>query len=244
MIERRVARSRRRRRAVITCLVLFALFQVVWWTEPIALFRVLEALAPNVVFRVSTGHPLVALSFDDGPHPTYTSEVLAILSRHDAHATFFLIGQRALDHPEVVQAIKAGGHEVGNHYFHRGTTLGHSAAEFGANLDRAELAIGLSGSPKLFRPPSGLAWPWQLRMARERGYVCILGSAYPHDPAHPPVSYIQWLIEKNLVPGAIVILHDGISNPSKSIQALPHVLATGKQRGIRFVTVGELLRQR
>ena len=59
-------------------------------------------------------------------------------------------------------------------------------------------------------------------------------------PLGQPVSYIQWLIEKNLAPGAIVILHDGISNPRKSIQALPHVLATGKQRGIRFVTVGEL----
>ena len=239
-----MARSRRVRRVVIACVFLLALVQVVWWTEPLALFTVLEAVAPNVVWRVATRQPLVALSFDDGPHPVHTAEVLAILSQYGAHGTFFLIGQRALDHPEVVQAIKAGGHEVGNHYFYRGTTLGHGGREFGANLDRAEEAIGITGSPKLFRPPAGLAWPFQLRMARERGYVSVLGSAYPHDPAHPPVGYIQWLIEKNLVPGAIVILHDGISDPSKSIQALPHILAAGRKRGIRFVTVGELLRER
>jgi peptidoglycan/xylan/chitin deacetylase (PgdA/CDA1 family) len=99
----------------------------------------------------------------------------------------------------------------------------------------------MQGSAKLFRPPSGLAWPWQLRRARELGYTCVLGSAYPHDPAHPPVGYIEWLIKKNTVPGAIVILHDGIADPTRGIQALPAILAEGQRRGIRFVTVGELL---
>ena len=57
----------------------------------------------------------------------------------------------------------------------------------------------------------------------------------------PPVWYIRWLIEKNLVPGAIVILHDGISNPSRSIQALPYLLAAGRQKGLRFVSIGALM---
>jgi peptidoglycan/xylan/chitin deacetylase (PgdA/CDA1 family) len=218
--------------------------QVVWWAEPFALFGVLEWLAPNIVWRVATARPVVALSFDDGPNPAYTPQVLELLAQQGAHATFFLIGERALAHPEVVQAIKAGGHEVGNHYFRRGTALTDNQVEFAENLDRTEQAIGPSRAPRLFRPPGGLAWPWQLRSARERGYTCVLGSAYPHDPAHPPVGYIQWLIEKNLVPGAIVILHDGISDPTRSIQALPHVLAAGRTKGLTFVTVGELLRQR
>lgn len=73
-------------------------------------------------------------------------------------------------------------------------------------------------------------------------YKCVLGCAYPHDPMHPPAWYIRWLIEKNLVPGAIVILHDGISNPTRSIQALPHILTAGHERGLRFVTIGDLER--
>jgi peptidoglycan/xylan/chitin deacetylase (PgdA/CDA1 family) len=196
-----------------------------------ALFGVLQWATPGIVWRVPTSEPLVALSFDDGPHPVHTPKVLAILAKHDAHATFFLIGQRANDHPQLVEAIKAGGHELGNHYLHRGTCLADSSASFSAKLVQAEHAIGISGAPKLFRPPAGLAWPWQLQQARDLGYTPVLGSAYPHDPAHPPVSYIQWLIKKNLVPGAIVILHDGISDPSRSIEALPGILAAGQARG-------------
>jgi hypothetical protein len=71
----------------------------------------------------------------------------------------------------------------------------------------------------------------------------VLGCAYPHDLMHPPVRYITWLIEKNLVPGAIVILHDGISDPTRSIQALPHILPVGSQRGLRFVSIGALVRE-
>jgi hypothetical protein len=69
----------------------------------------------------------------------------------------------------------------------------------------------------------------------------VLGSAYPHDPAHPPIWYIRWLIGKNLAPGAIVILHDGISDPTRTIEALPAVLAEGRRRGLQFVSIGRLL---
>jgi len=68
----------------------------------------------------------------------------------------------------------------------------------------------------------------------------MLGSAYPHDPMHPPVWYIRWLVEKNLAPGTIVILHDGIANPTRSIQALPQILAAGRRKGLSFVSIGAL----
>jgi hypothetical protein len=118
-----VRRRRLVRWAVVVGGVLLVL-QIVWWAEPMALFRVLEVVAPGIVWRVPTDDPVVALSFDDGPNPAYTPQVLALLAQNHAHATFFLIGERAAAHAEVVAAIKAGGHEVGNHYLHRGTTLG------------------------------------------------------------------------------------------------------------------------
>ena len=216
---------------------------LVFWMEPLCVLSVIERFTPNIIYRVRTDRPVVALSFDDGPHPTFTLEVLEILHRHDAKATFFLIGERALRHPKVVSQIKAAGHEVGNHYFTNGSTLGHSDADFADYLEQTEKAIGMVGGPKLFRPPGGVAWPKQFRHARARGYQCVLGCAYPHDPMHPPVRYITWLIEKNLVPGAIVILHDGISDPTRCIQALPHILSVGRKRGLRFVSIGVLLRE-
>ena len=202
-----------------------------------------ERVTPNLIYRVRTNRPLVALSFDDGPHPTFTPEVLEILERYDSKATFFLIGERALRHSEVLARIKARGHEVANHCFMDTSILGHSDAVFLDYLEQTEEAIGLTKSPKLFRPPGGIAWPRQLRLARAQGYLCVLGSAYANDPIHPPMWYIRWWIEKNLVPGAIVVLHDGISDPRRGIEALPHILATGAQNGLRFTSIGALMRE-
>jgi peptidoglycan/xylan/chitin deacetylase (PgdA/CDA1 family) len=230
-----------RRLILVAGVALVAGWQFVYWTEPSAAFTLLEHLTPRLVYRVKTDRPLVALSFDDGPHPTFTPQVLEILKEQGAKATFFLIGERAHRHPDLVARIKSAGHEVGNHYFTNGTTLGHSDAAFLEYLERTERAIGIAGHPKLFRPPGGVAWPGQLRLAQSRGYVPVLGSAYPHDPLHPPVWYLRWLTTKNLAPGAIVILHDGISDPTRSIAALPAILAAGQRKGLQFVTVGTLM---
>ncbi len=220
--------------------VFVAIVLFVFWVEPMVFLGVFEGLTPNVTYRVRTALPIVALSFDDGPHPVFTPQVLEILRHYDAKATFFLIGERAVRHPELVAQIKAAGHEVANHYFINGSILGHSDAEFLARLKETEQAIGTSEGPKLFRPPGGVARPRQIKLARENGYTCVLGCAYPHDPMHPPAWYIRWLIEKNLVPGTIVILHDGISDARRSIEALPHILDTGRRRKLKFVSIGEL----
>lgn len=217
---------------------------LVFWAEPIAFVRVFEWLTPNIVYRVRTNHPLVALSFDDGPHPVFTPQVLEILEKNNAKATFFLIGERVLLYPELVARMKSAGHEVANHYFTNGSTLGHSDEQFLRNLEKAENAIGLTGTPKLFRPPGGIARPRQLRLVKARAYTCVLGTAYPHDPMRPPVWYMSWLIRKNLIPGTIVILHDGISDARRSIVTLSHVLAEGQRKGLGFVSIGELMGQR
>lgn len=220
-------------------LAIAALF--LFWAEPLFVLPGLERLTPNIVYRVRTRLPLVALSFDDGPHPTFTPQVLGILEQHGARATFFLIGERALRHPDVVAQIRAGGHEVGNHYVRNASTLGHSDAEFVSNLEQTERALGAREGLKFFRPPGGVAWARQIKLARERGYTSVLGCAYPHDPMHPPVWYIRRLVEKNLVPGAIVILHDGIPDAARSLRALPQILAAGQRKGLRFVSIGQLM---
>jgi peptidoglycan/xylan/chitin deacetylase (PgdA/CDA1 family) len=226
--------------------ILVVVVLVVFFIQPLAAVGVLERLTPNVTYRVKTAQPLVALSFDDGPHPIHTPQVLKILEEHGAKATFFLIGDRAARHPEIVAAIRAGGHEVGNHYlyYRHGLMLAHSDAEFARHLDDVGRTIGLGDGPKVFRAPGGVARSRQLQIARQRGYTCALGCAYPHDPGHPPVWYIRWLIEKNLAPGTIIILHDGIPDPSRSIEALPHILAEGKRRRFSFVSIGELVSNR
>ena len=226
---------------ILTVLALVALI-LVFWVQPLVVVPLLEWLTPNIQYRVRTEQPLVALSFDDGPHPLFTPQVLETLRRHEARATFFLVGDRALRHPELVARIKAEGHQIANHYFVNGPTLGHSDPHFLSNLEKTEDAIGPLGNSRLFRPPGGVARSRQLKLVRERGYTTFLGCAYPHDPMRPPVWYIRWLIGKNLRPGTIVILHDGISDPSRSIAALPHILEAGRRLGLLFVSIGELMK--
>jgi peptidoglycan/xylan/chitin deacetylase (PgdA/CDA1 family) len=296
----------------------------VFLVEPLWVLPWLEWFTPGILYRVKTREALVALSFDDGPHGEFTPQVLQILERFGAKATFFLIGERAERHPELVERIRAVGHEIGNHYSENRPTLRHSGARFVEELEKTERAAAVAtskssplrkagpttallnevicedveiedaatpgrlfaGMPtgsnsgeekgiarrehgeggeakrmtegptqksaptsgrsslRFFRAPGGVAWPWQLRLARERGYTCVVGCAYPHDPMRPPVKYIRWLIEKNLVPGTIVILHDGIRDASRSVAVLPQILEEGKRRGLRFVSIGELVDSR
>ncbi len=217
-------------------------FVCVW--QPSFAYDALARVFPRFVWRVETREPLVALTFDDGPAPDHTPKVLEILARYDAHATFFLIGNRVVSHPETVERIKAGGHEVGNHHYTLRSTLRMTDDEFVTGLRETEAALKLEGPLKLFRPPGRRIRSRQLDEALARGYTCVLGSAYPFDGARPPTAYIRWVVSKNLAPGTIVILHDGIADPSRSIAALPGILEAGRRKGLRFVPVGTLLGSR
>jgi len=191
---------------------------------------------------VETWAPLVALTFDDGPHPVYTPQVLDILARFEARATFFLIGENARRHPELVARIRGAGHEVGNHTDTRGTTVLMSMRRFSDSLLRAEAALALSDAePKLFRPGGGWVRPAQLDLAVQRGYTCVLGSVQAYDPRRPPAAYIRWVVSRNLGPGAIVVLHDAGGDRSNTVEALPGILEAGRAMGLRFVTVSELM---
>ena len=213
--------------------------------QPRWAFSVLAWAEPRIVWRADVDESIVALSFDDGPSPEHTPRVLEILERHRARATFFLIGEHAFAQPGLVAELRAAGHEIGNHSINRASILGASDDDFVQRLLRTERILRLEGQPKLFRPPAGKIRPSQIERASEHGYRVVLGSAYPYDPSHPPPGYIRWIVTKNLAPGVIVILHDGIPDPSRTIAALDSILAEGERQGYRFVTVGELLaRQR
>ncbi len=213
--------------------------------QPVWAFGLLERAAPGIVWRVTVSEPLVALTFDDGPSPTHTPAVLRVLENHGARATFFLIGPRAQGQEKLLARMKASGHELGNHYLTKRSVLHLSEAEFQDGLERTQRLLAPHGAVRLFRPPGGLIRPGQLHLARNLGYQIVLGSAFPYDGRRaPPARYMKWLVGKNLAPGAIVILHDGVEDPARMIEALDGILAEGTARGCRFVPVGELLHAR
>jgi peptidoglycan/xylan/chitin deacetylase (PgdA/CDA1 family) len=190
---------------------------------------------PRILWRVDIEAPMVALSFDDGPAPDHTPQVLEVLSRHGAHATFFLIGDRAAAYPDLVGRLRSEGHEIGNHYFTIRSTVRATDDEFVANLMRTEEVLGLHGPLKLFRPPGGRIPSGTPAAGRGARLSVVLGSAYPYDGSRFPSAYIQWLVTKNLEPGVIVILHDGIADPSRMMTVLDSILSAGDRKGLRFV---------
>jgi peptidoglycan/xylan/chitin deacetylase (PgdA/CDA1 family) len=226
-------------------LAVFAGLLLLMLVQPFALVRLLARAFPDIVWLVKTEEPLAGLTFDDGPHPLYTPRVLEILARHQSRATFFLIGENARRYPELVERIRRLGHEIGNHTDTTASTFFLPTKAFGADLLRAETTLGLEGNPcKLFRPAGGWVRPAQVALAKRHGYTCVLGSAYAYDPYRLPAVYIRWVIGKNLRSGVIAVLHDAGGNRSNTIAALEGVLEAGRARGLRWVTLSELLSAR
>jgi peptidoglycan-N-acetylglucosamine deacetylase len=224
----------------ITALAAFVLTLVVF--SPHVVVRGLQRLFPDIIWSVHTDDPLVALSFDDGPHPVYTPAILQVLREYNAHATFFVVGAQARAHPDLVAAICADGHEVGNHTDGPQRTLTMSMKVFTDSFTRAEAAISATPcAARLFRPAGIWIRPRQIRFLEAAGYVCVLGSAYAHDPLKPPSAYIASVISRGMHPGAIIALHDAGGDRTMTVRALPYILQHAHTRGIKVVTVSSLL---
>jgi peptidoglycan/xylan/chitin deacetylase (PgdA/CDA1 family) len=238
-LGKRERRPRRLRRAL--ALLVVALLGVLAFQPPFAMDAVAR-VASAIVWRVETAAPVAALTFDDGPDPVYTPQVLDLLRRHHAKATFFLVGRRARARPHLVARMRAEGHEIGNHTETHGRTLVQPVARFEEDLLEGEKTLGLAAArPKLFRPPGVWLRPSQQAAAARHGYLTVLGSAYAWDPYRPPARYIEWVVAKNLRRGAIVVLHDAGGDRSHTVAAVPAILQAARDKGLRLVTLSELL---
>ena len=188
----------------------------------------------------------VALTFDDGPDPTWTPRVLDVLARERVPATFFDVGSRIAAHPQLVRRELGDGHEVGSHTFTHAALA--SIAGWRENLELSMTQLAMAGatgrSSVLLRPPysstSDAVTARDLRtisQATQDGYLVVLADRDSEDWARP-----GWLrIVANALPngddGAIVMFHDGGGNRAQTVQALPRLIEALKARGYRFTTV-------
>ncbi len=168
--------------------------------------------------------------------------MLEILARHDARASFFLIGSRAQRHPALVRRILDEGHEVGNHLWHDERAARLSDSDFERSLLATHAVLGASGATlKVMRPGSGVVGPRKVAIGQRHGYRCLLGSAYAFDPQVPSARWASWCLRALLHPGAIAILHEGDRSRRYALAALEALLAEAARRGLRAVTAAELL---
>jgi peptidoglycan/xylan/chitin deacetylase (PgdA/CDA1 family) len=203
----------------------------------------------GVVTGVATHRPVVALTFDDGPHPENTPALLAILAKHDARATFFMIGELAIQYPRVVRAVAQAGHAVANHSWSHLSFPLLRARERYEQLRRCKEALAPYGA-MLFRPPychQTVGSRWQTLCA---GYDVVAFNVHVEDWLRRPAEWMSDGLVRQIRPGSIIILHDNIyrsalsaSEPDRTpmLRALDDALGR-LQRRYRFITVPELLR--
>ena len=186
---------------------------------------------------------MIALTFDDGPHPKYTMEILEILEEYDIPATFFFVGENVSYYQETAREVAKRGHEIGNHTYSHPCVNKQSQAAFREELTRCEEIIQrvVGVHPKLFRPPQG---SWNTRVyeiARERDYSVILWDLDTLDWAHTPSENISNYILENVKSGNIILMHDYHSGGCTTMDALRMFIPNLIEQGYRFVTVSELI---
>jgi peptidoglycan/xylan/chitin deacetylase (PgdA/CDA1 family) len=188
----------------------------------------------------------VALTFDDGPDPIHTPQLLTLLGEARVRGTFFLVGERAVSAHEVARAIVEAGHELGNHsWSHRNLWI-CSPRETEREIRRGDEAIAsVTGQrPRYFRPPWGMVNLAMFPTLRRLGTPCVFWSLQPEGLRACPPDLMVERVNRRVRPGAIVDLHDADGVPGaggRLIAALPAMIAGLRQAGYELVALGELL---
>jgi peptidoglycan/xylan/chitin deacetylase (PgdA/CDA1 family) len=222
-------------------------------TLGVFLFAVIDPRAEllgRVFWHGPAGDHQVALTFDDGPNPPYTQQVLDILSRNRIHATFFLIGANVETYPALARRILREGHAVGTHTYDHPDymALRDTPKQISDQIVRgiASLEQATGERPYLFRPPLGFRNPFYFTVAKREHLIVVEWSVRAFDTKHPPADIIVRRILQGTRDGAIILMHDGDEtvhggDRSQTVAALQPLIDSLRTRGYRFVTVPEML---
>lgn len=200
----------------------------------------------NFYFKGSSETPKVAITFDDGPHSVYTSEILDILKRNNAKATFFLLGSNIGGQQEKIRRIVAEGHTIGNHTWSHPDIRKLTSEQLVSEINQLDVTIEkITGrKPALFRPPYGFFNDQNLVQLSNNNYKLIKWSVDSFDWRDRDVDKILTNILPGIKQGSVILFHDtmvGADRTSATVRALPDLIRTLKSQGYQFVTVDELL---
>lgn len=186
---------------------------------------------------------LVALTFDDGPHPEYTAKILKILYENDVRATFFVVGSNAERYPGLVRAEYDLGNEIGNHTYSHRVCVKDSDRMISDEIKNADKIISdITGEvPTLFRPPEGKIGGMSHDLYKSLGKRIILWDVDTRDWAHTPVDKIVKNVKENVRNGSVILFHDFVKPPSPTPESLGIIIPYLRENGYEFVTVSELL---
>ncbi|MEP6698451.1 MAG: polysaccharide deacetylase family protein [Verrucomicrobiota bacterium] len=185
--------------------------------------------------------PYIAMTFDDGPSANLTPKLLDLLAAHHMKATFFVVGENAAEHPDILRRAAREGHEIANHSWSHPDLSKKSADGVRRELQKTDDAIfaAIGRHPTLMRPPYGALTEHQRRWIHDEfGYRIIIWDVDPLDWKRPGPSVVCSRILKATRPGSIILAHD-IHPPT--VEAMPATFDQLQEKGFKFVTVSELI---
>ena len=209
--------------------------------------RVYSYLNGRVLCQIETDEKRLALTFDDGPNPTYTPQLLDMLARKEIGATFFVVGRRVRSFPQITRRIVDDGHEIGNHtYHHLPLPILPNfliRRQLAATEDLIRSATGMRA--RFMRPPTGWFTPRVVNVARAMGYEPVIGTVHPQDSWRPGEAVIVERVRQRIQPGAIIILHDGgwrvTADRSGTVAAVDRLTDELLEDGYAFETLSALI---
>lgn len=212
----------------------------------------------NTVVSGPSNQRVVALTYDDGPNPPYTTAILDVLAKEHVHATFFVVGRAVNAYPKIVKREVRDGNAIGNHTFEHDHLIVLTPKQLRDNLKRTDDAIYAATGTRthIMRPPFGSRDWLVLDVAHRLGYTPVMWSVpLANDWDYPPANVIASRIVSHVRDGSIVVLHDGnrgvvckkshvsphVCDRNSDIAATKIIIDELKRQGYRFVTIPELL---
>ncbi len=204
----------------------------------------------GTVYRIRASEKVVALTFDDGPSPVWTPQILDELKKAGIKATFFMLGDHVEQYPDVARRVAAEGHEIANHTYDHQTILYYNPEELKNEISHAQKVIeDITGiKTRYFRPPKAWLSQAEKQQIKEMGYTTILWSLNSKDWVTFHDKQITAYILGHIRPGDIILFHDsgGVfshqgGNRKQTVKTIPRLVEKLKEKGYRFVTISELL---
>jgi peptidoglycan/xylan/chitin deacetylase (PgdA/CDA1 family) len=210
------------------------------YAEPRWLVRALPGSYPEVVYFVPTDARAIALTIDDGLDPETTPQILDVLEKNDATATFFVVSHSLPGNEALAQRMLAAGHEIGNHMTEDEVTVRLDQDELATKFNEAADALESVATIRWFRPGSGRYNDQVLALTRARGYRIAMASVAPLDTLishpHSMALYLNWMVE----PGSVVVLHDVAARGRRTAATLERLLPMLHDRGFAVMSLTEL----
>lgn len=211
-------------------------------------YQILKPTFPKCLWCGDLNSKAVALTFDDGPHPQYTKELLAVLDRYNIKASFFWLGVCVNRYPAIAKAISDRGHWIGLHsYDHRNFPM-MNATELQQSLEKTQTAIYHACNLKPeqvrdVRPPNGLFTPETLKLLHQWNYRPVMWSVVPEDWVRPGVNTVVQRVLKQVENGSVIVLHDGACGGEDVAATAQILIPQLLQQGYEFMTVDTLWQQ-